>query len=289
VAPPEFALPDATTPGPVHLQVSDLSRSLEYYQRIIGLRARETADDTAVLTAHGDDRALVVLRSRRGVTRARRGAFGLYHFALLLPDRAALGRFAAHVAAQRIQVGMADHLVSEALYLSDPDGLGIEIYADRPRAVWQQRNRELAMTTDPLDITSVLAAGRGETWDGAPQGTTMGHVHLHVGDLDAAEAFYHRALGFDKTVWSYPGAVFLSAGGYHHHLGTNVWAPGPAPTADQARLLEWTLVVPTAIEARAIGERLLARASPVVERGPEWLVTDPWGTRLRISSEGESK
>jgi len=285
VAPPEFELPDATTLGSVHLQVSDLSRSLEYYQHIIGLRARETAHDTAVLTAHGVDGALVVLHSRRGVTRARRGAFGLYHFALLLPDRAALGRFAAHVASQRIQVGMADHLVSEALYLSDPDGLGIEIYADRPRAVWQHRNRELAMTTDPLDITSVIAAGRGETWDGAPQGTTMGHVHLHVGDLDAAEAFYHRALGFDKTVWSYPGALFLSAGGYHHHLGTNVWAPGPAPTADQARLLEWTLVVPTAIEASAIGERLLNMAAPVVEQGREWLVTDPWGTRLRISPE----
>ena len=177
VAPPAFRLPDATTLGPVHLQVSNLMRSLEYYQRVIGLRAEEIADDTAVLTAHGDDRALVVLHSRRGVTRARRGAFGLYHFALLLPDRAALGRFAAHLAAQHIQIGMADHLVSEALYLSDPDGLGIEIYADRPRATWHYRDRELAMTTDPLDITSLIAAGRGETWDGAPANTTMGHVH----------------------------------------------------------------------------------------------------------------
>jgi catechol 2,3-dioxygenase len=141
------------------------------------------------------------------------------------------------------------------------------------------------MATDPLDITSLMAAGRGEPWDGAPKGSTMGHVHLHVGNLDEAEAFYHRTLGFDKTVWSYPGALFLSAGGYHHHLGTNVWAPGPAPTADQARLLEWTLVVPSAIEARVIGERLLNTAASVVEKGPEWLVTDPWGTRLRISPE----
>jgi len=285
VAPPAFRLPDATTLGAVHLQVSDLTRSLEYYQRVIGLRAKETAGDAAVLTAHGDDRALVILRSRPGVTRARRGTFGLYHFALLLPDRAALGRFAAHLAAQHIQVGMADHFVSEALYLSDPDGLGIEIYADRPRATWQHRDRELAMTTNPLDITNVIAAGRGETWDGAPTGTTMGHVHLHVGNLDDAEAFYHRALGFDKTVWSYPGALFLSAGGYHHHLGTNVWAPGPAPTAEQARLLEWTLVVPAAIEAREIGERLLNTAAPVVAEGLDWLVTDPWGTRLRLSPE----
>jgi catechol 2,3-dioxygenase len=283
VAPPDFTLPGATTPGPVHLQVGDLTRSVEYYQRVIGLRVKEASDGTAVLTAHGNDRALVVLRSRPGVTRARRGAFGLYHFALLLPDRAALGRLAAHLAAQHIQVGMADHLVSEALYLTDPDGLGIEIYADRPRATWHYRDRELAMATDPLDITSLMAAGRGETWDGAPANTTMGHVHLHVGDLDEAEAFYHRALGFDKTVWSYPGALFLSAGGYHHHLGTNVWAPGPAPTADQARLLEWTLVVPSTIEARAIGERLRNTAAAAVEEGSDWLVTDPWGTRLRIS------
>jgi len=282
VAPPAFRLPDATTLGRVHLQVSDLTRSLEYYQRILGLRAEETADDTAVLTAHGDDRALVILRSRPGVTRARRGAFGLYHFALLLPDRAALGRFAAHLAAQHIQVGMADHLVSEALYLSDPDGLGIEIYADRPRAVWQHRNRELAMTTDPLDITSVIAAGRGETWDGAPQGTTMGHVHLHVGDLDAAEAFYHRALGFDKTVWSYPGALFLSAGGYHHHLGTNVWSPGPAPSSAQARLLEWVLAVPSPDDVVRAARSARDAGYAVDDTGDGVRLADPWGTTVHL-------
>lgn len=282
VAPPAFRLSDATTLGPVHLQVSDLARSLDYYQRVIGLRADETADDTAVLTAHGDDRALVVLRSRPGVSRARRGAFGLYHFALLLPDRAALGRFAAHLAAQHIQVGMADHLVSEALYLSDPDGLGIEIYADRPCATWQYRDLELAMTTDPLDVTGLIAAGRGEAWDGAPLNTTMGHVHLHVGNLDNAEAFYHRALGFDKTVWRYPGALFLSAGGYHHHLGTNVWSPGPAPGADHARLLAWELIVPSHDDVLS-GARSLRDAGyrfDESERGVR--VSDPWGTTVHF-------
>lgn len=282
VAPPDFALPDATTLGPVHLQVSDLTRSLEYYQRVIGLRARETAGDAAVLTAHGDDRALVILRSRPGLTRARRGAFGLYHFALLLPDRAALGRFAAHLAAQHIQAGMADHLVSEALYLSDPDGMGIEIYADRPRATWQHKDRELAMATDPLDIASVIAAGRGETWDGAPTGTTMGHVHLHVGKLNQAEAFYHRALGFDKTVWGYPGALFLSAGGYHHHLGTNVWAPGPAPGPDDARLLAWELIVPSHDDVLS-GARSLRDAGYTFDETERGLgVADPWGTVVHL-------
>ena len=168
----------------------------------------------------------MTLHTRKGVTQARRGAFGLYHFAILVPDRAAIGRFAAHLSSLGISVGMADHRVSESLYLSDPDGLGIEVYADRPRRTWQSHDRELAMATDPLDITSVIAAGGGEKWDGAPPGTTMGHVHLHVGSLEGAEAFYHGALGFNKTVWSYPGALFLAAGGYHHHLGTNT-GPGP--------------------------------------------------------------
>jgi catechol 2,3-dioxygenase len=131
---------------------------------------------------------------------------------------------------------MADHLVSEALYLSDPDGLGIEVYADRPRHTWRHHERQLAMASDPLDVPSLIAAAGGAVWDGAPPGTTMGHVHLHVGSLADAEAFYHRALGLDKTVWNYPGALFLAAGGYHHHLGTNTWSPGPGPSADRAQL-----------------------------------------------------
>ena len=282
VPPPAFRLPDATTLGPVHLQVSDLAHSIEYYQRVIGLRIGKITDGSAVLTAEGGDRALVVLVSRPGVTRGRRGAFGLYHFALLLPDRAALGRCAAHLAAQRIQVGMANHLVSESLYLSDPDGLGIEIYADRPRETWQHRDREFVMTTDPLDISSVSAAGRGEAWGGAPANTTMGHVHLHVGNLDEAEAFYHRALGFDKTVWSYPGALFLSAGGYHHHLGTNVWSPGPAPAADHARLLAWELTLPSYDDVLAAARSLRGAGYRSDDTQRPVRVEDPWGTVVQL-------
>jgi catechol 2,3-dioxygenase len=183
---------------------------------------------------------------------------------------------------------MADHLVSEALYLSDPDGLGIEVYADRPRGTWQRRDRELAMTTDPLDISSVIAAGGGESWDGAPPGTTMGHVHLHVGDLDAAEGFYHRALGFDKTVWSYPGALFMSAGAYHHHVGTNTWAPGPSPSPDQARLLEWELLVPASDDVAAVARSLRAGGYTPEDTAGGVTATDPWGTRLRVQAERRS-
>lgn len=285
VLPPAFRLPNKTHVGAVHLQVVDLKKSLSYYQHVLGLRAHSATDTSVVLSAHGDERPLVLLQTKRGVTRARRGAFGLYHFAVLLPERAALGRFAAHLASLDVRAGMADHLVSEALYLWDPDGLGIEVYVDRPREAWQQRDGELAMTTDPLDIQTVIAAGRGVAWTGAPEGSTIGHVHLHVGSLEQAEAFYHRALGFDKTVWSYPGALFMSAGGYHHHLGTNTWSPGPAASVDEARLLEWELTVPSDADVDAAAEHLRAAGYTVENTGTGAAAADPWGTQVCIRPE----
>ncbi len=200
----------------------------------------------------------------------------------MLPERGALGRFAAHLASFEVRVGMADHLVSEALYLWDPDGLGIEVYADRQRDTWQRRDRELVMTTDPLDIRSVIAAGRGEDWTGAPEGTRMGHVHLHVGSLDEAEAFYHRALGFDKTVWSYPGALFMSAGGYHHHVATNTWSTGPAAAANAARLLEWELMLPSDSDIEAAARNVHAAGFDVEKTATGVAVADPWGTRVHV-------
>jgi catechol 2,3-dioxygenase len=285
IAPQAFRLPNPAHVGGVHLQVVDLQRSLSYYGQVLGLRVKSTTDASAVLTAHGDDRPLVTLQTRPGVARARRGAFGLFHFAILLPDRSALGRFAAHLSSLGVRAGMADHLVSEALYLSDPDGLGIEVYADRPRASWQRRGRELAMTTDPLDIASVIAAGRDEVWTGAPEGTTMGHVHLHVGSLEQAEAFYHRSLGFDKTVWSYPGALFMSAGGYHHHLATNTWSAGPSASSDEARLIEWELMVPAEDDVAAAAASLRASGYDVQARERGATVADPWGTQVHIRTE----
>jgi catechol 2,3-dioxygenase len=267
--PPGFRLPPEAHVGAVRLQVTDLQQSLDYYQRIIGLRALRIDGNEATLGAHGDDRALVHLETRPGLKPARRGAIGLYHFAILLPDRQALGHFAAHLAALRVRAGMADHLVSEAFYLWDPDGLGIEVYADRPPQEWRYKGRELVMTTDPLNVDSVIEAGAGGRWDRVPAGTTIGHVHLHVGDLDRGEAFYHRALGFDKTVWTYPGALFMAAGSYHHHLGINVWGDGPAAQPDEARLLEWELIVPSGAD----GEGAIPRVA-----------ADPWGNRVHLRS-----
>jgi catechol 2,3-dioxygenase len=281
IRPPAYRLPDTTHVGAVRLLVGDVARSRAYHEQVIGLRPLDADGGNAVLGS-GDGRPLVHLETRSGVVPARRGTFGLYHFAILLPDRPALGRFAAHLASRHIRVGMADHLVSESLYLWDPDGLGIEVYADRPRSTWKQNGRELMMATDPLDIDGVIADGGGVTWDGVPARTTIGHVHLHVGSLESAEAYYHRALGLDKMVWSYPGALFLSAAGYHHHLGTNVWSPGPAPAPEHAKLLEWELVLPSAEDTAAANESLRA-AGYHTEGDAHGLVTaDPWHTRMRL-------
>jgi catechol 2,3-dioxygenase len=282
IAPSAFRLPDATHVGGVRLQVTDLRRSVEYYQQVLGLQVHTVTTDGATLGALDDDRPLVRLQTRSGLTPARRGALGLFHFAILLPERAALGQFATHLSALGIDAGMADHLVSEALYLSDPDGLGIEVYADRPRSAWRRHDRELVMATEPLNLRSVIASAAGRPWSGMPRGTTIGHVHLHVGSLDEAERFYHAALGFDKVVWGYPGALFLSAGGYHHHLGTNVWSPGPSAGEHEARLLDWELIVPSAGDASRAAQSLRAAGYAAEDTGDDIAVLDPWGTRLRI-------
>jgi catechol 2,3-dioxygenase len=271
--------------GGVRLQVADLQRSVHYYRDVVGLQLMASSPDAASLGVPASSEALVTLHAVPGTRPVpRRGTFGLYHFAMLLPDRAALGRFVAHLAARRIYAGMADHRVSEAIYLTDPDGLGIEVYADRPRHAWQYVDRQLVMATDPLDVEDLIAAGAGRPWDGVPAGTTMGHVHLHVGDLDDAAAFYHRALGLDITASNYPGALFLSAGGYHHHLGTNVWSQGPAPAADQAQLVEWTIVLPSRADAEATGRQLRDAGYAAAADGADWTASDPWGTRVRIKA-----
>jgi catechol 2,3-dioxygenase len=286
VRPPNYRLPDSAHIGCVRLQVSDLARSLEYYERVIGMRVLHRDRNLAVLGPHDDDRPLIELHERPGVSPVPRHArFGLYHFAILVPHRTDLGRFLAHLSQERVRVASADHLVSEALYLWDPDGLGIEVYADRPRSQWQVNGREVAMTTDPLDMRSLIEAAAGTTWSGMPKGTVIGHVHLHVGSLARAEATYHAGLGLDKMVWSYPGALFFSAGGYHHHLGTNTWVESGKPAGEnEARLLEWELVLPTFDDVEQVAASLTASGHEVSGRDGDRLVHDDWGTALRLRS-----
>jgi catechol 2,3-dioxygenase len=291
-APRGYRLPEATRLGRVRLQIADLARSLAFYEGTLGLRVLRREAARAVLGVQGDDTPLVELHERAGVRSApRRGRLGLYHFAILLPDRPSLGRFVQHLGEIGARAGAADHLVSEALYLQDPDNLGIEVYADRPRSTWRRIGRELMMATDPLDVDGLVRDAGTVPWTGMPAGTVMGHVHLHVGDIAAASAFFSEALGFDRTVWQYPGALFLGAGGYHHNLGTNTWAGSGAspPTEQDAQLLEWTIELPDKASLDAASESL-ARAGYTAERdgeagsGPALVTRDPWGTHIRLQS-----
>jgi len=289
IRPTGYRLPDEAHIGRVRLQVSDLSASILYYTRVLGFRVLDQRGSVAALGPH-DGSPLIELRERRGARPVpRRGLIGLYHFAILLPDRAALGRFVAHLADIGAYAGSADHLVSEAIYLSDPDGLGIEVYADRPRSEWQTHGGEIVMATGPLDLRALIRAAGGEPWTGMPAGTTIGHVHLHVNTLSEAEAFYQRALGFDKVVWSYPGALFFSAGGYHHHVGTNTWAAGaPTAAADDARLLEWELRLPAATDIGAASKGAATEGFDVRQDEDDYLITDRSGITVRLTQRSNS-
>jgi catechol 2,3-dioxygenase len=286
VPPPGYQLPADLRLGPVRLQIADLERSIAYYERVTGLRVLVRAASSAILGAHDDDTALVELRERAGAALVpRRGRLGLYHFAILLPDRAALGRFVAHLSSIGEYAGMSDHLVSEAIYLTDPDGLGIEVYADRPRSSWRTQGRSIAIATLPLDAQDLVRAAAGEPWTGAPKGTRIGHVHLHVSDLDKAASFYHAGLGFDRVVLDFPGALFLSAGGYHHHLGTNTWAAGAAQATDgDARLLEWTVQLASLKDVHEAARALTSGGYEITKAAEDVVSTDPWGTKVRITT-----
>lgn len=291
IAPPAYRLPPAAHVGTVDLQVSDLERSLAYYQQVLGLHLLARGDGGAELGAAGAVESLLRLRERRGAARVpHQGRFGLYHFAILLPDRASLGRFVAHLAEVGARAGAADHLVSEALYLHDPDGLGIEVYADRARDTWQVEEGELRMATLPLDVAGLVAAGGGEPWTGMPTGTTMGHVHLHVGDLGRASEFYHAALGLDTMVWSYTGALFMAAGGYHHHLGLNTWAGPDAIAArdDEARLLAWQLVLPDETSVSEARRSIESSGFEIRDADGGWFSDDPWGTTLHVVAKARA-
>jgi len=288
VAPPGFRLPPAARVGRVALRVADLERSLGFYRDAAGFRVIQRsggASPSVQLGAHGSDHVLLELREQRGLRPVpRRGLIGLYHFALLLPDRPSLGRFLGHITAAGVTAGAADHLVSEALYLTDPDGIVMEVYRDRPRDEWRVSRRELVMASDPLDREGLVEAGGAEPWAGVPRGSTIGHMHFYVEDLRAAEAFYHAALGLDKVVWSFPGALFLSAGGYHHHVGTNTWAAGaPQASPQDAGLDAWELVLPTQESVRDAmrsleGAGFTARA---IDRGIA--AADPWGSVVHVT------
>jgi catechol 2,3-dioxygenase len=286
VAPPEYRLPDATAVGGVKLQVSDLARSRAFYSEVLGLDVIGEVDGHVALGDQGMGQHLVELFYASGTKPVpRNGRLGLYHFAILVPSREDLARFVVHLAGLHLPFSSADHNVSEAIYLWDPDGLGIEVYADRPRITWRVNNDQLVMATDWLDVAGLAATAGDKPWNGMPRGATMGHIHLSVGDLSIARDFYHAGLGFDATVWSYPGALFLSAGGYHHHLGANTWS-STAPTASDtdAKLLEWTLLLPEVRDVRRAALSMQNAGYDIEKVDEDRLIVDPWGTTVRLTT-----
>jgi len=239
-----MTLPADAHIGQVSLTVRDRDRSLLFYQDVLGFSELRREGPVTFLAPPGG-RVLIELHERKDAIAKPRRSSGLFHFAILVPSRAALGRSLRRLAEKRWPLsGAADHLVSEALYLNDPDGLGIEIYRDRPKDSWRVVGGELAMATDPLDLQAVHDEPGAETpWNGLESGTVMGHVHLHVPHLDTAEAFYCGRIGFEPMVRRYPGALFVSAGGYHHHLGLNTWSGvgAPPPPENAAGLRSFTI------------------------------------------------
>jgi catechol 2,3-dioxygenase len=252
-----MSLPPATRMGPVRLSVADLGRSLDYYRRSIGLEVLDERDGEARLGTGNTE--LLHLVEERGA-RPADGYSGLFHFALLVPERADLAEWLAHAMQSGVQLtGASDHFVSEALYLRDPDHHGIEIYADRPRELWEGQADRIG--TWPLDLDDLLGARPGEErsdYRRLPTGTTMGHVHLRVSDVEETVSFYRDVVGFDLMAQLGSQAAFLSAGGYHHHLGGNTWESAGAVQAPPgtARLLEYTIVLPAEPDRAALERRL---------------------------------
>jgi catechol 2,3-dioxygenase len=281
-----MAIAPDTTMGPVELTVADQDRSRRYYEQVIGLRVLEQAGATTSLGLDGT--TLLVLVEEPGAEPAL-GHTGLFHFALLLPDRPSLARWLAHAGRNRVPLaGLSDHFVSEAIYLSDPDHHGIEIYADRPRSSWEGRV-EAGMTTLPLDVDALLAElgdPATEPFEGLPAGTTMGHVHLRVAGIPDTVAFYRDVLGFDLMASYGSQAAFLAAGGYHHHVGANTWqsAGAPPPPPGTAALRRATIVLPDDAERDRVAE-LVAAAGQEPELGPSGVtVHDPSGNRLLLTT-----
>ena len=280
-----------TTMGTVRLTVADLARSRDFYERATGLVARE-ADDGSVLLGPPGGPAVVSLYGDTGARPLDRGRTGLFHLAILLPSRRDLAVALARLASARWALsGASDHLVSEALYLSDPDGNGIEIYRDRARSEWPRSDGRIEMATIPLDLDGVLAELGGGAPDlsaHVPVGTVTGHVHLQVADLDAAEAFYSGLLGFDVTVRGYPGALFVSAGGYHHHLGLNTWHSRGAepPVPGSVGLRSFDVVLPDADALAEVLGRVAAAGleTASVSNVGGTLVRDPSGNGVLLRS-----
>jgi len=273
-----LSLPETAHIDSVHLRVISLDRALAFYRDILGFTVVERDGATVALAASPDEPPIITLTEHPDAQRKPQRSTGLYHVAILMPDRPALARVLRRLLVQRYPLGGAsDHGVSEALYLSDPDGNGLEIYRDRPRADWQMDGDQVAMVTEALDLENLLADAQ-EQDSGVAPGTIIGHVHLHVADLEHAEAFYGGKLGFDMMMrMGQYGAYFMAAGGYHHHLGLNIWAGPLPPPANAVGLESFTIAIPGEAAWRQVVERMGAAISDGIAS-----VADPDGNTVLL-------
>lgn len=290
IHPPGYRLPASAHVGSVRLAVSNLERSVAFYTQIVGLAVLKREGHTAELGVGGEKNALLELDEIAGVEPiGRRSVLGLYHTAFVLPSREALSSFVGHLRKIGTPFGAGDHTVSEAIYLTDPDGLGVEVYADRDRSQWVIEGSEIMTGTKAVQF-STLPAVASDSWTGAPAGTGTGHVHFYVNDLAEASRFYHAALGMDLVTWRFPGALFVSAGGYHHHVGLNVWAAGsPVASKENARLLYWELVLPTEEEVERVASGLRGAGylrTTTAKGAPSF--SDEWGITVALRAETAS-
>lgn len=279
-------LDPATTLGPAHLQVADLDRSIRFYTDVLGFRLARRDGDTAELTTGGAEVWLRLTALPDAVPHPPR-ATGLYHVAILVPSRQALARTLRHLAESDYPLsGASDHLVSEALYLDDPDGNGLEIYRDRPREEWPRLNGQIQMASDPIDLRALLAEGLDDDrpWTGLDPATRVGHMHLRVSDIAPAVAFYRDILGFDLIIQLGHSAAFLSAGGYHHHIGMNTWEShgGSPPPPNAVGLRIYDIVVPDAAELARVQDRLTAAGVAIDTHDGAIETRDPANNALRL-------
>lgn len=282
-------LPQELEIGRVQIRVSNLERSLDFYQNVVGLKVLRQHGREAELTADGKQVLLVLREIDEARILRRNSAAGLYHFAILVPDRPSLGLVLRNLIASGIHVGQGDHLVSEALYIEDPDNNGIELYRDRPRDTWKyEAGGHVVMTTDPVDVDGLLAASEGLSWTGLPAGTVIGHVHFHVGDLAEAKRFYVDAVGFEVMANYGAAAMFISAGGYHHHMGLNTWAGQGAPAAptNAAGIDYFTLLLPDSGAVQEVAERVKQAGYPVEEADGIVTLKDPWNIGIQLLVRG---
>jgi len=281
-----FHQPPVTFVGQVNIKVQSLERSLAFYQEVIGFKVFEKTDKSAKLTADGKT-VLLSIEQPSDVIPKKGRTTGLYHFALLLPDRADLARILKHFLQTGYPLqGASDHLVSEALYLADPDGNGIEIYTDRPASKWEWNEQHVVMATQALDAENLLAESMEQAWNGLPAGTVMGHIHLHVAELAKTEEFYTKGLGFDVVSRYGPQALFISSGKYHHHIGLNTWngAGAPQPPANSVGLESYTLVLPDEASLKDTAARLKELGAAVGEEQGVFITEDPSGNRIKLET-----